>query len=1030
MESIVAQREPTESRTQTVVIPDLATYRPAWGPLGETVFKRSYARDLDDHGTQETWAQTVVRAVDGNLGLVEAKYHEDFEREKLINLLLPFDGLPAGRHLSASGVKGRQFVMNCLSGDTMVQTRQGLIMIRDLADLGHEVEVLSMSERTPTGVNCWKTPSIGVYRKASFKSYGKQKLYEVVFSDGSKTRATADHKWYVSKRSGPVETSKLLGHDVPFVAPPKPERNEKYEIGVLHGFVFGDGSVNVRGYKTFSAYVQMHAEKDLDLVPLFEKHGYKVQKPHYCSAYVGQLPSEWKDLPPPDASNSYWLGFINGLLAADGTVDKGGSVYIYQADPGLLTSLAKKAQEVGFVTSPLYLQREKNPWTGEPAACWRLGLRRFSVVEEDLMLQHHRTNFVEAGPSVASSTKVIAVNDLGIEEEVYCAIEPETHTFVIGNNILTGNCHAAGWDPQEPEAHFSFLFDELMQGGGVGSNYSNRYLDKMPAFVKNVSVHVTCSDAHPNFDDFKHLLSLPESVTAPKNYDVDENLEVVEVEDSREGWLDSLDHVLKAAWDRTPYTTIVLDVSKIRKKGQRLKTSGGRSPGPKPLVALLHEVNKITTSIAGRRLNWSLAMQMDHLIAAAVVNGGKRRSSRMSVKSWKDADIFEFIEYKAVEGANWSTNISVEIDDDFIHAFESNDQRAHQILEAIVRGKQRNGEPGIWNRSLSQQGERDPESMFCPNPCGEIGLHEWESCNLGHINLQHFAGKPLRHAIEAFRLMTRWLIRATFSDIPQARQRVVTDKNRRIGVGFFGFHGWLVLSGVKYSDCWKDEFVQIALRKFRDAVDHEAEAYSAQLGIPVPVKTTTVAPTGSVALLPGVTTGLQPIFSPWFKRRVRYSDTDPELARLLAAGYPHYPDSDAKDTEIVEFWCEDELASVVRGRGMDPSELLEGQDEIDFCDYLEVQAMVQDIYANNAISFTINIPETKMPNESEMVTALGKVLYRLKGTTVFPDKSRKNAPYERITKVEFDAYTGPKENSQVEDECKTGCPVDTKSALM
>ena len=502
------------------------------------------------------------------------------------------------------------------------------------------------------------------------------------------------------------------------------------------------------------------------------------------------------------------------------------------------------------------------------------------------------------------------------------------------------------------------------------------------------------------------------------------------VPDSREGWVDSVAHIFRAAWGNTPYDKIVFDVSGVREKGRKLKMSGGVSPGPEPLVIMLSRLDNITKNFSNTKLDSFIAMEIDHRIAECVVAGGKRRSSRMSVKSWKDEDIFRFIDYKKIEGDNWTTNISVEIDDDFILAFDSGNERATRILEAIVQGKRTNGEPGIWNRSLSMQGEREPESMYCPNPCGEIGLYMWENCNLGHINLQHFAGKPLQEAAEAFRLMTRWLIRATYGDIPQPRQRAIVDLNRRIGVGFFGFHGWLALNGIKYSECWKDDYVMVALKKFRESVDQEATAYAEELGIPRPVKTTTVAPTGTVALLPGVTTGLQPIFAPWFKRRVRYADTDPDLPNLRSEGYPIYPDLDALNTEIVEYWCEDALVATVRSRGLSPEELLEGQDEISFSDYLEVQALVQDIYANNAISFTINIPEARMPNEPEMVKALGKVLYRLKGTTVFPDKSRRNSPYERLTKDEFDAYTGPKEMTQVEEECKGGCPIDLKTAMM
>lgn len=593
------------------------------------------------------------------------------------------------------------------------------------------------------------------------------------------------------------------------------------------------------------------------------------------------------------------------------------------------------------------------------------------------------------------------------------------------------NCHGAGWKNDEPWVHFTFLFDELMQGGGVGANYSNRYLSKLPVFERNVEVHVTCREDHPDYKIFEKYLSLPESLAKPaSDFSIDPYLLVLTVADSREGWIEALEVILKSSWGFLPYKRIVLDVSRVREKGRKIKTGGGVSPGPEPLVIMLWKMGNLLRNVAGKQLDSFMAMEMDHRIAECVVAGGKRRSSRMSVKSWQDPDIFFFIEYKAKDGDNWTTNISVEIDDDFIHAFEQNDERAVKVLEAIVRGKQRNGEPGIWNRSLSAKGERNPEDMYCPNPCGEIGLSMWENCNLGHINLQFYAGRPLRKAVEAFRLMTRWLIRATYGDIPQPLQREVVDRNRRIGVGFFGFHGWLALSGIKYSDCWKSDYVQIALRKFREAVDQEAVRYADELGIPRPVKTTTVAPTGTVALLPGVTTGLQPIFAPWFKRRVRYEDTNPELPELAAKGLRIYDDKDALNTKIVEFWCEDALVSTVRGRGLDPAELVEGQDEIAFTDYLEVQAMVQDIFANNAISFTINIPEDRMPNERQMVTALGKVLYRLKGTTVFPDKSRTDAPYERLTQEQFLAYSGPKEVTQKEDDCKGGCPVDTKSAIM
>lgn len=1019
-----------------------------WGPIGEQVYRRTYSQVKPD-GRKETWQETVTRAVLGNLRLaarsknakidpnrdvidqlVEQGLVKADEAEKLAELLMLFDGLPAGRHLNASGVPGREFLFNCLSGDTLVQTRNGLFPIRELASF-HNIEVLSMVERTQSGVGCWKTPSVGVWRKASFQSFGTQNLFEVVFSDGSKVRATGDHKWYVTKRAEPVMTTNLVGHDVPFVAPPKPERDSFYEKGLLHGFVYGDGSVSVNGGKVYSANVQMFAEKDLDLIPIFQKHGYEVTFPDYCKAYVGRLPAEWKDLPPGGsneddrgASPSYWLGFINGLIAADGTVDKTGSVYIYQADKKALEIISRKAQEVGFVTSPLYLQRENNPWTGEPAACWRLNLRRFSIAEEDLVLNHHRSNFIEAGESKVSSMKVIAVNDLNIQEEVYCAIEPETHTFVIGNNILTGNCHAAGWDYAEPQAHFTFTFDSLMQGGGVGSNYSNRYIDQLPKVETSIDLHIICRDDHPDLEEFYQLLT--EVVPA----DEASHRDVYHVADSREGWVDSISFIMEAAFGHHlgggREAKLVIDVSPIRARGSILKTSGGIACGPGPLVSMLSDFVKHLNSCFDRKFTSLDAMILDHTMAACVVAGGKRRSSRMSVKNWKDRDILEFINCKREDGSHWTTNISVETDDEFeaayndpAHAFH---RQARDVARAVVLGCRSNGEPGFWNRALSMKGERDPELMFCPNPCGEIGLQMWENCNLGHINLQAFANRRPQLMHEAFRLMTRWLMRATFGDIPNPRQREVVDRNRRIGVGFFGYHGFTSLRGIKYSESWSSMEVIRAFQRAKLHIDDEATSYADILGIPVPVKRTTVAPTGSVAALPGTSTGDQSIYAPVFKRLVRYSDMDPELAIKKLEGYITYVDPDARNTSIVEYWCEDPLVAKVRSTGIDVN-IIEAQDEISFEDSLRVQAMIQTHWADNAVSHTINLPYDRMGSEEEMETTLMKYHQQLKGTTIFPDKSRRNAPLQRLTREQFDAYQGRKEVTMTEVECVGGCPV-------
>lgn len=312
--------------------------------------------------------------------------------------------------------------------------------------------------------------------------------------------------------------------------------------------------------------------------------------------------------------------------------------------------------------------------------------------------------------------------------------------------------------------------------------------------------------------------------------------------------------------------------------------------------------------------------------------------------------------------------------------------------------------------------------------CGEIGLNPWESCNLGHVNMEYFAPNPSGHTPvttmkEAFRLMARWLVRATFGDIPQPRQRKVVDKNRRIGVGFFGYHAWLALHGTRYSEGHKTPWVINTLKEMKQTVIDSATSYAQKLGIPVPVKFTTLAPTGTIATLPGTTGSGQSMMAPWFKRLVRYSDMDPDLISLRDSGIEVFPDDDAKNTSIAVFWCEDPLVAKVRAVGFDPAEVLESQYEVTMETNLATQAMFQEHYVDNAVSFTINLRPEDMPPEEEMERLLMTYLPRLKGTTVFPEKSRKNTPIQPVTKAQFDAHTGPKQVTAIEIECVGGCPV-------
>jgi len=245
--------------------------------------------------------------------------------------------------------------------------------------------------------------------------------------------------------------------------------------------------------------------------------------------------------------------------------------------------------------------------------------------------------------------------------------------------------------------------------------------------------------------------------------------------------------------------------------------------------------------------------------------------------------------------------------------------------------------------------------------------------------------------------MARWLLRATFSEGMCYRQREVVQRNRRIGVGILGFQEWLYKG-------WHLRFdhltlahhgVRETLKEMRESIWLEAEAYAAELGIAFPVKVTTVAPTGTTAKISGTTEGIHPVFSRYFIRRVRFADNDVMVEVAENLGLHVEDDLMNPHTKIVSYPCRDAALDVV------PESHLCQADEISPHQLLTVQRVVQDFYADNAVSFTVNFdPEKFGPAYVEDVLAThGRYL---KGTTFMPEGSYEQAPIERISRERYD----------------------------
>lgn len=578
------------------------------------------------------------------------------------------------------------------------------------------------------------------------------------------------------------------------------------------------------------------------------------------------------------------------------------------------------------------------------------------------------------------------------------------------------NCHVAGWT-QDYTDHVAFVMDELMKGGGIGANYSGDLLEKVLTVKLPKSLGFYCDKNHPDFEEIVAEAHVDTVFPLPTDFTkhVQKDKYIIKLADSRQGWVDGLRAIVNGQFADCD---LMIDISNIRSYGKAIEGFGGTASGPLPLVLALGDIYKCLHYADGE-IRTEVALNVDHIIAACVIAGNVRRSARMSIVHWNDPFINEFIKLKQHDGVHWSTNISVEVDKDFWRAVESGSLTAIQLLRDITEAMVLNGEPGIYNSSYGSEDENT--ILRATNPCGEIALEDWENCNLGHVNLAHCESQE--QFIERAKLMTRFLMRATFGDITNPLQQNVVDDNRRIGVGVYGAQEWILnqfsiaLSELERSPGTYQ--VTKALQECYYAVQAEALDYAFELDINIPIKLTTVAPTGTISQLSGHTSGIHPVYAKRYIRRVRYGKDDPAIQQAQQAQnvYSIEDDKNTANTTIVAFKCVDPILARVFD-----IELVESVDELSIREQLFVQQLFQQYWADNAVSYTCNIDPNI--NSEELYMALKEFGPYLKGTTVFPDSSRAQQPIERIYELESDDDIDMQIESDTTQDCVNGvCPV-------
>jgi len=425
---------------------------------------------------------------------------------------------------------------------------------------------------------------------------------------------------------------------------------------------------------------------------------------------------------------------------------------------------------------------------------------------------------------------------------------------------------------------------------------------------------------------------------------------------------------------------IGVDYSRIRPSGRSLSRTGGISSGPLSLINMVNETGRF------------------------VQQGGSRRSAIYASLNHKHEDIWDFLKVKnwenyPVAGTNLAevkkdhfnfpapldmTNISVNYDNkNLIHTsgtglIQQFDATNKVFLENCKQAMM-TGEPGF----SFNFGEQENETLR--NACTEVTSEDdSDVCNLGSINLGNV--RDVDEFKEVVRLASKFLVCGTIrADLPYDKVKTVREKNRRLGLGLMGIHEWLLKRGSNYEVT--PELHQW-LKVYKDESEQSANEHCDRLYLSRPVAYRAIAPTGTIGILAGTTTGIEPLFAVAYKRRYLTDGTKWKYEYVI----DHTADLLIKETGV----SPDKIDTAYNMAG-------------DYERRIKFQYDIQS-YVDMSISSTINLPrwgseENNDGKVEHFANILAKYAPGLRGFTCYPDGSRGGQP---ITEVSYDEARGHK----------------------
>jgi ribonucleoside-diphosphate reductase alpha chain len=493
-------------------------------------------------------------------------------------------------------------------------------------------------------------------------------------------------------------------------------------------------------------------------------------------------------------------------------------------------------------------------------------------------------------------------------------------------------------------------FDEamyiLMCGTGVGFSVEYKYINKLPV--------------------------LPETLEKSNT--------VVSVGDSKEGWAKAYREFLSLLWaGQIPQ----IDVSKVRPAGARLKTMGGRSSGPQPLVNLFDFTVQIFKGALGRNLKPIECHDIMCKIGEVVVVGGVRRSAMISLSNIND------IEMAAAKAGNWwESNSQRSLSNNSV-AYSRKPEMAQFIAEWKSLYDSKSGERGIYNVAAAQAqaakyGRRSPDIHYGTNPCSEIILRPYQFCNLSEVVLREKdTVEDVKNKVRLASILGTW--QSTLTDFKYIRKiwKDNTEEERLLGVSLTGQFGHKFFSGQENLKVLAE--VLDDLREYAVTTNVvEAE----KIGIPASTAVTCVKPSGTVSQLVGVSSGMHPWHSEYYIRTVRGSKNDPISSFLKDAGIPAEDDvMKPNDTYVFSFPVKAPSHAITR-------------DKLTALQQLEIWLTYQRHWCEHKPSITVSVKEDEW---MEVGAWVYKHFDEVSGISFLPysEHTYVQAPYQEVTKDQY-----------------------------